>query len=173
MWIFSTNGFISAVQHRADPSKLVVRSRDWRSLEPLADYVGVKPQKAIKIGGGTDYPYRMVVDRGTLASYAAMMVEQVTYDNFKDAMTSPKGRGKGWSRPLMDVWTAMLQVTPAKARRRQRLEDSKLWASFRDYREDDPPLEYDPDERDLNSMPLHSLTQAEWEQLMEETPHGR
>lgn len=35
MWVFSTQGFYSAVQHRGDPEKVIVRGRTLRDIEAL------------------------------------------------------------------------------------------------------------------------------------------
>ena len=41
MWIFTETGFVSAVRHFKEKDKLVVRARDQKSLEGLANSVGL------------------------------------------------------------------------------------------------------------------------------------
>lgn len=183
VWIFYEGGFVSAVKKDDRKSTLVVRARDFKSLEPLAEYCGLKPQKAIKVGGGSDYPYRLEVEQKDFASWAFDVAQSVDYRNFKDRVTGPRGRGKAWSAPLMSVWTAMLAVTPERARRRQQREDERFWARYgSSWRQTTPEVvegvseaydeEWGDGIRDLNSMPLHSLTEDEWAQLMQEEPRG-
>jgi hypothetical protein len=57
MWIFTETGFVSAVRHFSEKDKLVVRARDQKSLENLANSVGLD----IISTPSNDYPYRVFV----------------------------------------------------------------------------------------------------------------
>ena len=37
MWLITTQGFYSAVEHREDPERLIVRARTREDIEALAD----------------------------------------------------------------------------------------------------------------------------------------
>lgn len=93
MWIFTTGGFLSAVEHRGDPRLLVVRSRARRDLRPFRCRVISTPD--------ADYQFRVVVTRADLARFLEREVRRISYYNFKDAC--PKGR-----HPMMlRVWTVV------------------------------------------------------------------
>ena len=105
MWLFTSEGFISVVQHSEKPGTLLVRARDEDSLLSLVEATGA----TLRHTPSNDYPYRIEVLR---TAYSAWLVDQVSnldYSNYKAAM---------WlSRPdfhsaLTDVWVAMHQVTP-------------------------------------------------------------
>jgi hypothetical protein len=101
MWVFTAQGFISAVQHRGDRNLLMVRARTGQALEELAHMTG----KGISQTPTADYPYRVVVERETFRSWLANEVERIDYDNFKNAahvMGDPR-----YDEALMNVWSAM------------------------------------------------------------------
>lgn len=111
MWLFTSGGFVSAVADSANPDQLIVRSRDRRSLEPLAALDGAP----IIVGAGTDYPYRLVCARATFAGWVASEIGRVDYGNFKDRVHQV--RGDRFSDALMSVWSAMHDVTDAEGSR--------------------------------------------------------
>jgi hypothetical protein len=78
MWIFTDTGFVSAVCHFDDPGQLVVRARDRRSLEALAESADVEIRAE-----GTDYPFRVFVAKDQFAAWLMHVVETLDYPNFK------------------------------------------------------------------------------------------
>lgn len=120
MWIFTTGGFVSAVQDMDDNNFLVIRSRDRASLqivfdgvEMLTDTLGEDDE--ILVGAGTDYPYRLRVTREAFAEWMANEIRQyLDYGNFKDE--AHRTLGDVWARSLGDVWVAMLGVTDEEGR---------------------------------------------------------
>jgi hypothetical protein len=127
MWIFTTEGFISAVQDKKDDEKLVIRARDRAALEAMLQTIelageainrdaedGVEPvvfgPYEIETGKGTDYRYRVSnIDRGTFALFMQFEIMNfLHYTNYKDALT--KSRGRVYHDACMNVWVDMLAV---------------------------------------------------------------
>lgn len=111
MWVFTETGFVSAVESRDDARWLVVRSRDRLSLEPLAAMEGDQ----IIVGVGGDYPYRLMCERSTFATWVSSQATDIGYTNFKNRVHD--SRGHEFADALMDVWSAMCSVTDDEGRR--------------------------------------------------------
>ena len=110
MWIFTETGFVSAVRHFSEKDKLVVRARDQKSLEGLANAVGLD----IISTPSNDYPYRVLVADSVFATWLSKQTMAVDYTNFKDRVQDT--RGHDFAGALMSVWSAMHQVEDAGAR---------------------------------------------------------
>lgn len=80
MWICFNDGFISAVQDWHNPHKLMVRSRRYEILETLF------PDEDIQIGGGSDYKYRVFVEKEKVAEIVKNRLLDVNYGNFKNSV---------------------------------------------------------------------------------------
>ena len=107
MWIFTTDGFISAVyKHNA----VQVRARDRKSLEDLAAHC----KSEIKHTPVADYPYRLETDREKLASWLSMQAQMMDYSNFKSEVEAV--RGFEFAAPLHKVWDVMHEVEDSEAR---------------------------------------------------------
>jgi hypothetical protein len=102
MWLFTESGFISAVRKHDHPNVFTVRSRDRKSLEPLAKAAGVE----IWISPYGDYPYRAFVEPKVFAEWVETQAMNIDYDNFKNHVA--KTRGYDYTHALHDVWVAML-----------------------------------------------------------------
>ena len=109
MWIFTETGFVSAVRHFSEKEKLVVRARDEKSLESLANYVGLE----IISTPSNDYPYRVLVADAVFAKWLSKQTMAVDYPNFKDRVHET--RGHDFAGALMSVWDAMHHVTDIDA----------------------------------------------------------
>jgi hypothetical protein len=109
MWIFTEDGFISAVDNGMEPGKLAVRARDKKSLSLLSEITGER----IVSFRGTDYPYRVHVTREQLASFLVANVDTMDYSNFKNRVYDT--RGSKFARACGKVWEAMLDVTDDEA----------------------------------------------------------
>lgn len=103
MWLFTTDGFYSVVEHRDKPGTLLVRAREREHL--------VKFRIAARRFGSVvriehtptaDYPFRCMLPR---ANFARMLAEhfaaRITYPNFKDAAHDAYAQ-----IDLFDVWCA-------------------------------------------------------------------
>lgn len=163
MWVFTTTGMVSAVQIAGTKDRLKVRARDYASLVPLAKHVrpADDPQKVIQCGGGTDYPYRLIVNRETFAAWVYQQAMDVDYTNYKDAVTAKGNRGPAWHDPLMRVWTAMLGVTPRRVARKQRWRQERDWVQQR----------YAQQSAVRRTYSIHDLNDDEWRELQEAPPY--
>lgn len=104
MWLFSETGFMSAVVDLKDKNKMIVRGRDKKSLEPLAEFARVKilntPER--------DYPHRVFVSRSKYAAWVLSTIEEMQYNNYKSRMYQT--RGAEFTHSLSEVWSVMHQV---------------------------------------------------------------
>jgi len=110
MWIFTTTGFVSAVQDWNDTSSLVVRARDRASLESLA----VATLNAIEHSPTADYPYRLSASKAAFALWASQKVTDIDYPNFKSEVAAI--RGDQFAHALMKVWSDMHAAEDPAAR---------------------------------------------------------
>ncbi|MEM0953310.1 MAG: hypothetical protein AAGI24_04140 [Pseudomonadota bacterium] len=100
MWIFTTYGFISAVEHRNQPGRVLVRARKREHLEALF------PGQTITQKNGADYKYRIEVTKSRLASVLQNQVMQhLTYTNFKNSIADHE-----YHDACMRVWAAMRRL---------------------------------------------------------------
>lgn len=109
MWIFTQDGFISAVDNGQVPGKLAVRARDKRSLALLAE---LTDQDILQLRD-TDYPYRVHVTKEEFSDFLLAHVESLTYPNFKNQVYVT--RGSKFAEACGEVWSVMLDVTDAEA----------------------------------------------------------
>lgn len=100
MWICLSEGFVSIVAHRDDPTCLLVRARKAGHLEALlgrgAEVVETRD---------ADYRYRASCSRQQVAEAVARQVEGISYDNFKDSVQDDL-----LHRLYMRVWDTMLEL---------------------------------------------------------------
>lgn len=91
MWIFTVDGYYSAVQDKDNPDQIMVRSRIKKDLEAMlakADlfYPSFKAEDyEILEWAGTDYAYRVFIPRVVWVAYLAETAHELTYTNFKGA----------------------------------------------------------------------------------------
>ena len=107
MWIFTTEGFISAVYK---DKTIQVRARDRKSLQNLASDCKSK----IVHTPLADYPYRLETDRRNLSSWLSRQIELLEYKNFKSEVEDV--RGFDFAAPLHKVWDVMHEVEDVEAR---------------------------------------------------------
>ena len=77
MWIASTDGFISIVQHRELPDMLMVRARVRKDLLSL-----FKEEQIIETLDA-DYRFRVLVPKKEMAALVAQKILDLDYPNFK------------------------------------------------------------------------------------------
>lgn len=107
MWVFTENGFVSAVRKYDKPNLYTVRSRDWKSLETLA----AKAEVEIVASPLGDYPYRVFVEPAVFTDWLSEQASQIDYNNFKSRVSTT--RGHDYTDALHDVWVAMLRTQDA------------------------------------------------------------
>jgi hypothetical protein len=104
MWVFTPDGFISAVDNKAKSGHLTVRARDRKSLETLQEMSGAD----IEFTPMRDYQYRVYVTKEMFQDFMNVMVDAIEYANFKDELYAV--RGKTFARAAGQVWGIMCDV---------------------------------------------------------------
>ena len=104
MWVFTETGFVSAVRKNDRPDLITVRSRDQKSLEPLAQLSGSE----VIVTPFGDYQFRTSVEADVFADWVADQATAIDYDNFKNRVAQT--RGYDFASALNNVWVAMLKT---------------------------------------------------------------
>jgi hypothetical protein len=104
MWLFTDNGFVSAIRYDQNKPEITVRARDKQSLEELVTQTGAEIISLTK----TDYPYRIIIDETHWSSYVADKAMNIDYNNFKNRVYQT--RGKDFAHLLSEVWGVMLEA---------------------------------------------------------------
>ena len=82
MWLMTTRGFYSAVRHREDPDRVLVRARCRADIDALGDLLAGEPI----LLQDADYAWRIEATREEWQRAVAVLVEEIDYPNFKDAV---------------------------------------------------------------------------------------
>lgn len=101
MWIFLSDSFLSVVQYKQDPKYLLVRARYRGDISRI---FGKKVP--VVFSSATDYQYRAVLPRKTVAEVLKKQVLDITYENFKDSVEDPDRHAA-----YFQVWLSMLEAT--------------------------------------------------------------
>ena len=80
MWLFTPQGFISAVENRDNPETIMIRAQDPDHLRAMF------PSETITETTGSDYPARIFMDRYKFAAWLTVQAVDIDYDNFKGAI---------------------------------------------------------------------------------------
>lgn len=168
MWLVTTRGFYSAVEHRDDPTKVMVRARARKDLESLAELWSEKVQevtkstrqelpdwhgqvKIIDTPPPADYPCRAILDKNVWDLLVMELLKEITYPNFKDGVKETGATNR--ARTYMSVWSALRKIETENRRPEEYWEP--LWQ--------DPQLEFE-DEYDgectcgLGGEPITSVS---------------
>lgn len=105
MWVFTIDGFYSAVVHRDNFDKILIRVRYRDDLVRLLDRIGM--EYPIQDTKNADYPYRVIVPRKIWEMYVYTSAENISYDNFKSAVQDTGVFNNRRLDQLMDVWIIM------------------------------------------------------------------
>ena len=117
MWVFTQDGFFSAVEDENDSGTLLVRSRARIDLERFCSAVdGVVAGDIIETTD-SDYPVRVFVPREKFAQYLVDQTMDLDYPNFKNQL---KEIGEPTHRldAMMQVWGVMRRFQDAEAAQR-------------------------------------------------------
>ena len=88
MWVVTTQGFYSAVAHRDEPDKVIIRARARDDIEALRRQIpGIEPFE----DETADYRHRAVVGRDEWVVALALLGSGIDYDNFKDEVAAKQG----------------------------------------------------------------------------------
>lgn len=142
MWLATTRGFFSVVcgvadpadrQSAIDPNLFVIRARKIQHLHNLRDFWRIAcpllralPTPTTK--KGTDYPYRMVVERTVGEKLIGLMVSMIDYDNFKDAAKAYDPADGSYHDFLGATWSNGLMMGPPLTKFAGRSGHSIPWA---------------------------------------------
>jgi hypothetical protein len=118
MWISTKYGFFSAVCARqgdgeygrpVDPDRIMVRARVRGHLEALKQrFPDLLGQCEVLESVGTDYAYRLFVQKSAWAQVLAGLSQDTDYDNFKSEVARHQGKaGAAYERSLHEVWSVM------------------------------------------------------------------
>lgn len=119
--LFTKYGFYSAVCSRegdgghgqpVDPSRIMVRARVSEHLEALKgrfpDLLGRYETLQFP---GSDYAYRIFVDKPAWSQVLVALHEELDYDNFKSEVASFQGsKGATYEHALHEVWSVMRRL---------------------------------------------------------------
>ncbi|ECZ5235305.1 hypothetical protein AH156_20135 [Salmonella enterica subsp. enterica serovar Enteritidis] len=104
MWFFGSESFLSVVQHKADPSILVVRARRPGHIEKMF------PTANVVTLNGRDYQFRAELPREVVADRMAQYVMEMTATNFKDSV-----KDNTYHNACYGVWRCMEAIQPKPA----------------------------------------------------------
>ena len=118
MWLFTKHGFYSAVCARqgegghnqpVNPDRIMVRARVRSHLEALKEHFSyLLADCEIKEFAGTDYAFRIFVDKSVWSQVLVGLNEEMDYDNFKSEVARHQGgEGAEYEHSLHDVWSVM------------------------------------------------------------------
>ena len=96
MWVFTTKGFLSIVQHKDVADHFQVKSRVRAPLESLW------PEHDILEIGWADYRFRINIRKDEAIPVIAKQIEQVLYTSFKDEC-----RDDDYHQALTRIWSTM------------------------------------------------------------------
>lgn len=81
MWICLNDSFLSIVDDRNAPDRLMVRARRAGDIERIF------PDAEVLVGAGTDYRYRAFLPRSKVSNAIAERIAIIDYTNFKNSVT--------------------------------------------------------------------------------------
>jgi hypothetical protein len=119
--MFTRYGFYSVVCARqgdgrhgqpVDVARLMVRARLREHLEALQSrFPELIGHCEIQEFPGSDYACRIFVDKETWREVAALLADDIDYDNFKSEVARHQGaRGAAYEHALHDVWSVMYRL---------------------------------------------------------------
>jgi len=121
MWIFTKYGFFSAVCARRgdgkygqaiDPDRIMIRARDRGHLDSLKKrFPDMLGQCDIHDFIGTDYAFRIFVDKQVWSRVLSKLAEEIDYDNFKSKAANHQWPdGAAYEHSLHGVWSVMRRL---------------------------------------------------------------
>lgn len=107
MWVFTTDGFYSAVVHRDDPNMVMVRCRKEADAKALAKRLTtvMAREPEVQHTPHADYAYRLTALKAAWAWYLWQSSFDLDYPNFKDAVAERQGLER--ADIYHDVWSVM------------------------------------------------------------------
>ena len=110
MWVFTKDGFLSAVQHDEDRVRMRVRARRREHLDNA--FPGYDILDMAEEGGPYDYRWHVDISRGEWVDYLAEAAMDVDYtSHVKEAIS---GDDKELYEAMLKVWTALYAIQSAE-----------------------------------------------------------
>ena len=107
MWLFSTSGFYTVVEHRDQPGTLIVRARVKKDLATLKDKY-MPDMGKITYHKDYDYPYRGFISKEGFGAGLAKMALDIDYEKFKEAVRKTQGSKRAGL--YTEVWGKMIKL---------------------------------------------------------------
>jgi hypothetical protein len=118
MWLFTRYGFFSVVCARqgsgdmgqaVDPQRIMVRARLKAHLQSLRErFPDLLDACEIREFPGSDYAYRLFVEKSAWMQAVVELTSEMDYDNFKSEVARFQGRaGREYEKALHEVWEVM------------------------------------------------------------------
>lgn len=102
MWIATTRGFYSVVEHRDDPNDVFVRARNEKDIEAIRELL---PGGELIKTPTNDYPWRIRCSKTLWAAAVAALADEIDYGNFKDAVKDRQGDER--ANTYLGVWARL------------------------------------------------------------------
>ena len=108
MWLFTPDGFFSAVQHKDDPNRIMIRTRSRIHAQHLVDACpeGSKPP-LVETPPPADYRYRVTVSREMWIYLVGKFAADISYVNYKNEASKRK-HPSGFMSALHSIWSKLL-----------------------------------------------------------------
>lgn len=109
MWLQTTDGFFSVVEHRDNDELVLIRARTREDLENLTRYdaEGFDDEHIIE-DLAADYQWRLIAPRAAWLEVLTKLTNEIDYDNFKDAVKKKQGPER--ASLYMSIWTILRRL---------------------------------------------------------------
>lgn len=110
MWLFTPEGFYSAVQHKDDPNLIMVRARAKTHAERLVQALPpAERPEIVKTPPPADYLWRVTLTRAQWVFLVAKFASDIAYLNFKNE-AHKRQHPPGYMNALHALWGDMLRM---------------------------------------------------------------
>ena len=101
MWVFTSKGFLSAVQHRANKDRVMIRARRKEHLEAT---ICKEVNEQVFETEYADYRFRITVSKVEFSDFLVGQVKAIDYDNFKNSIPESENQ---YHDACLKVWGAL------------------------------------------------------------------
>ena len=100
MWLFTTKGFFSIVEHNDDADKVLIRARCEPDIIWMSNQLGATWTQTPR----ADYPYRITAPKERFANLLFHIAENIDYPNFKQTIAGDNRRAVCYNRIWSDAY---------------------------------------------------------------------
>lgn len=104
MWIYTTFGQLSIVEHWDKPRTMIIRSREQRTIERAHQLTTPATRGDVTATPDADYQYRYECSIEAFQGLLIRLAEDVAYPNFKNACAAGHGSNEVYNAHLHKVW---------------------------------------------------------------------